>query len=298
MEDKLRECFEDMVVYKDLKESNFFKDLKLPSFLRDWLLKMFEDEDGRFDIEEITDFVHSYIPSKSDWTGIKNRIVMEGEHVKILTRISVDIGIQNQEVTFELPDFALSNKQTIIESHVWDNCKDELVKAKETWGIVELGYKYPEGKEKGRIKLISFKNFCPYNIDLEFYKDVRKEFNIHEWIDVLLGAIDYNASGYEDEHAKLAMLTRLLPFVEKRLNLIELAPKGTGKSYLFGSVSRFGYLSAGKMTRAKLFYDLARREDGLVFFHDYIAFDEIQSIKFTDSMEMQGSLKGYLESGE
>ena len=57
---------------------------------------------------------------------------------------------------------------------------------------------------------------------------------------MLLGAIDYNASGYEDEHAKLAMLTRLLPFVEKRLNLIELAPKGTGKSYLFGSVSRFG----------------------------------------------------------
>ena len=147
MEDKLRECFEDMVVYKDLKESNFFKDLKLPSFLRDWLLKMFEDEDGRFDIEEITDFVHSYIPSKSDWTGIKNRIVMEGEHVKILTRISVDIGIQNQEVTFELPDFALSNKQTIIESHVWDNCKDDLVKAKETWGVVELGYKYPEGKK-------------------------------------------------------------------------------------------------------------------------------------------------------
>lgn len=49
------------------------------------------------------------------------------------------------------------------------------------------------------------------------------------------------------------------------MNLIELAPKGTGKSYLFGGVSRYGYLSAGKMTRAKLFYDLARREEGLVF---------------------------------
>ena len=199
MKEKLKEYFDDMVVFKNLKESNFFKDLKLPSFLRDWLLKMFEDEDGRFDIEEITDFVHSYIPSKSDWTGIKNRIVMEGEHVKILTRISVDIGIQNQEVTFELPDFALSNKQTIIESHVWDNCKDELVKAKETWGIVELGYKYPEGKEKGRIKLISFKNFCPYEIDLDDYKEARKEFTTDEGIDVILGAVDYNAAGYETE---------------------------------------------------------------------------------------------------
>lgn len=297
MQDKLRECFEDMVVYKDLKESNFFKDLKLPSFLRDWLLKMFQDEEGKFSIEEITDFVHTYIPSKTDWIGIKDRIVNDGEKVKVLTRISVDISISKQEVSFSLPDFGLSYKDTIIEHYVWNECKDELVKAKETWGVVELGYKYPEGKEKGKIKLASFKNFCPYTIDLDFYKDVRNEFSVHEWIDVILGAIDYNAEGYEDEHTKLAMLTRLLPFIEKRLNLIELAPKGTGKSYLFGGVSRYGYLSAGKMTRAKLFYDLARREDGLVFFHDYIAFDEIQAVEFDNPNEMTQTLQGYMEQG-
>ncbi len=71
------------------------------------------------------------------------------------------------------------------------------------------------------------------------------------WIDVLLGAIDYNASGYENEEQKLAMLTRILPFVEKRLNLIELAPKGTGKSYLFGRVSKYGWLSSGVSDRSE-----------------------------------------------
>lgn len=297
MEEKLRTCFEDMVVYKDLKESNFFKGLKLPSFLRDWVIKMFQDDKGKYDVEEITNFVHSYIPSKTDWIGIKNRIVVEGEKVKVLTRISVDINILTQEVTFSLPDFGLTNKETVIESYVWDQCKEDLVKAKETWGVVELGYKYPEGKIKGKIKLVSFKNFCPYTIDLDFYKEVRQEFSVHEWIDVLLGAIDYNAAGYADEHTKLAMLTRLLPFVEKRLNLIELAPKGTGKSYVFGGISRYGYLSAGKMTRAKLFYDLARREDGLVFFHDYIAFDEIQKVEFDNPNEMTQTLQGYMEQG-
>jgi len=297
MEEKLRTCFEDMVVYKDLKESNFFKGLKLPSFLRDWVIKMFQDDEGKFDVEEITNFVHSYIPSKTDWIGIKNRIVVEGEKVKVLTRISVDINILTQEVTFSLPDFGLTNKETVIESYVWDQCKEDLVKAKETWGVVELGYKYPDGKIKGKIKLVSFKNFCPYTIDLDFYKEVRQEFSVHEWIDVLLGAIDYNAAGYADEHTKLAMLTRLLPFVEKRLNLIELAPKGTGKSYVFGGISRYGYLSAGKMTRAKLFYDLARREDGLVFFHDYIAFDEIQKVEFDNPNEMTQTLQGYMEQG-
>lgn len=297
MEEKLRTCFEDMVVYKDLKESNFFKGLKLPSFLRDWVIKMFQDDEGKFDVEEITNFVHSYIPSKTDWIGIKNRIVVEGEKVKVLTRISVDINILTQEVTFSLPDFGLTNKETTIESYVWDQCKEDLVKAKETWGVVELGYKYPDGKIKGKIKLVSFKNFCPYTIDLDFYKEVRQEFSVHEWINVLLGAIDYNADGYPDEHTKLAMLTRLLPFVEKRLNLIELAPKGTGKSYVFGGISRYGYLSAGKMTRAKLFYDLARREDGLVFFHDYIAFDEIQKVEFDNPNEMTQTLQGYMEQG-
>lgn len=299
MEEKLKRYFEDMVVFKDLKESNFFSGLKLPSFLRDWLLKMFEDENGKFDVEEVTNFVKTYIPSKTDWIGIKNRIVVENERLKLLTRISVDIDITTHAVSFSLPDFGLMNRETLIEPNVWDECKDELVKAKETWGVVELGYRYPEdnGKIKGKIKLLSFQNFCPYEIDLDFYKEVRKEFTINEWIDVILGAIDYNAAGYEDEHQKLSMLTRLLPFVEKRLNLIELAPKGTGKSYLFGGVSRYGYLSAGKMTRAKLFYDLARREEGLVFYHDYVAFDEIQKVEFDNPNEMTQTLQGYMEQG-
>lgn len=297
MEEKLRRFFEDMVVYKDLKESNFFKALNLPSFLRDWLLKMFEDEDGHFDIEEIADFIHTYIPSKTEWIGIKNRIVVECEKVKILTRISVDIDITTQNISFSLPDFGLTNRETIIEPNVWDECKEDLVKTKETWGVIELGYRFPEGKQKGKIKLISFSNFCPYDIDLDFYKEIRKEFTVGEWIDALLGAIDYNAGGYENQEQKLALLTRLLPFVEKRLNLIELAPKGTGKSYLFGGVSRYGYLSAGKMTRAKLFYDLARREEGLVFFHDYVAFDEIQKVEFDNVSEMTQTLQGYMEQG-
>ncbi len=299
MHEKLKYYFEDMVVYKDLKESNFFKSLSLPSFLRDWLLKMFEDENGHFDVDEMTNFIKQYIPSKAEWTGIKNRIVRENENVKLLTRISIDIDIKTQEVTFSLPDFGLTNKETIVEELVWDQCKDELVKAKETWGIVELSYRYPEnnGKIKGKIKLSSFENFCPYEIDLDFYKDVRSNFNTSEWIDIILGAIDYNANGYKDEKQKMAMINRLLPFVEKRLNLIELAPKGTGKSYVFGGISRYGYLCGGKMTRAKLFYDMSRREEGVVFSHDFIAFDEISKVEFDSPNEMVQTLLGYMEQG-
>ena len=315
IDDKLRNCFDEMVVYKDLKKSNFFNALSLPSFMRDWILKKFEDEEGNFDADQVAKFVRTYLPKKEDWNSIKNRVVVEQERVKFLAKVSVYIEIKTGEVSFSLPDFGLSFKDTIIEDHVWQECKDDLIGQQETWGMVELGYRAPDdfdwtfeyekrktktkdGKQ-GKIKLVSFKTFCPYRIDLDYFKDARNEFTIDEWIDILLGAVDYNAEGYGgDEEKKLTMLTRLLPFIEKRLNLVELAPKGTGKSYLYGRVSRYGWLSSGGiMSRAKMFYDQSKHTEGLVAGNDFITLDEVQTISFTDVDEMRAALKGYLESG-
>ena len=112
------------------------------------------------------EFVRKYIPRKEDWTAIKNRIIKENEQVKLLAKISVDIDIGTGEVSFALPDFGLTSKQTIIEDMVWDFCKNELVKGRETWGMLEAGYRPSDDSAKpklpGKIRLISFKNFCPY----------------------------------------------------------------------------------------------------------------------------------------
>lgn len=306
-----------MVLYKDLKkQGNLFSALTLPSFMRDWILHKFENEEGLFDSERVARFVGEYLPKKEDWNAIKNRLVIERETVRFLAKVSVDIDIKSGAVSFALPDFGLSYKDTTIDPETWDECKDDLVNEYETWGMVELEYQSPDeygrarggnafgnngrsksGKE-GKIRLVSFKPFCPYRVDLEYYKDARKEFTTKEWIDVALGAVDYNPGGYRDDEAKLTMLTRLLPFIEKRLNLIELAPKGTGKSYLFGRVSRYGWLSSGgTMSRAKMFYDQNRRMEGLVAGNDFITLDEVQTISFPDINEMRAALKGYLESG-
>ena len=293
LEEKLLDCFNEMTVYKDLQKSNFFSDLKLPAFLRDWVLKKFEDYDGNFDINEIMDFVHEFLPDKEAWKRIQDRIMIEGENVKILTRIVVELNISDNSVSFALPEFGLTKKETVIEPDAWNRYKDLLLKSNESWGVVELGYKQPTTKPKqpGKFKLISFTDFCPYIVDLDYYKELRAEFDIHEWIDVLLGAIDYNADAYASEEQKCAMLTRLLPFVEKRLNLIELAPPGTGKSYVFGSISRYGNLSAGYMTRAKLFYDLSKKQHGIVYNHDFVAFDEVHKLRFQDEKQIGGSLQ-------
>lgn len=314
LSEKLRDNFDEMVVYKDLKKTNFFSTWSLPAFMRDWLLKKFEDDEGEFDKDDLARFVIKFIPRKDDWNAIKNDIVIESKKVKFLAKVSVNIDIRTGEVSFSLLDFALGFKETIIESDVWDSCKEDLVKGRDIWGMVELGYRSPDdfdftfeyerktskakNSKDGKIKLVSFKNFCPYDIDLEDYKDARNEFTTDEWIDVILGAVDYNAAGYATEEEKLTMITRLLPFVEKRLNLIELAPKGTGKSYLFGNVSRYGWLSSGGvMSCAKMFYDQTKRREGLIAGSDFVTLDEVQTISFTDTDEMRAALKGYLEQG-
>lgn len=302
MEDKLRECFDGMVVYKDLMKSNFFSSLGLPSFLRDYVLKCFEDDNGDYDTREITDFVQKYCPKQEDWNSVKNRIIYENERVKILTKIEINIDIKTGEISFALPNYLLNSSETIIEPQVWERYKDELTNGQETWGIIELGYRLPDEfakpKIQGKIKMTEFKNFRPFDASLDYYKDVRGEFDVSEWIDVLLGAIDYNASGYKDENEKLAILTRLLPFVEKRLNLLELAPKGTGKSYVFGNVSKYGMLTdGGKITRAKMFYDKARHMPGFIMGHDYVAIDEVKLVTFNDMNEMRSVLQGYMERG-
>ena len=304
MEEKLRDYFEEMVVYKDLKNNTgFFSSLGLPAFLRDYLLKTFSDEYGRFNMDEVSAFVKKFIPKKEDWMSIKNKIIYENENVQILTKISVDINIKTGDIAFALPDFGVTEKETMIEPAIWELYKDDLVRGGDVWGIIKLGYRPPDETAKpkipGKIKLTGFKNFCPYTVDLEYFKDMRSNFSTEEWIDVVLGAIDYNAAGYETELQKLSMLTRLLPFVEKRVNIIELAPKGTGKSYVFGHVSKYGMITdGGKVTRCKMFYDAVRIKPGFICGPDYVAINEVKLVNFGDENEMRSILQGYLEYGK
>ena len=295
--DRFRDCFDEMAVYKDLKRSNFIAAFKLPSFMRDWVLKRFQDENGEMDVDGAVNFIREFIPKKDDWKLIVDRVVTRQERVRFLAKISVSIDIKTQNIYFELPDFGLSWKDTVIPPEVWEKCGDGLLKSEESWGIVELGYQPMSNKEPGKIKLTDFRDFCPYSVDLEEYKYARENFTLSEWMDILLGAADYNADGYDGESQKLAVIQRLLPFVEKRINLMELAPAGTGKSYLFGQISRYGWLVSGKVTRAKLIYDYAKKKDGVVALRDYVALDEIREAEYMKDTEIQSALQAIMENG-
>lgn len=302
LEQKIKEVFSEMVVLKNPKRTEFFSSLSLPSYMRDWLVMKFSDSSGSIDYESVLHYIQQYIPSREDFEQIKYQMI-NSEPVRFLARIRVSVNTKLGKTEFELPDFggAKSGAGGDIQKSVVEKWQDVLLRENENWGILELIWHqdFSSKKGKGIITLTGYTPFCPYSVDLSFYRDARKQFTTQEWIDVLISAADYNPKGYDSESQKLYFLQRLLPFVERRINLIELAPKGTGKSYVYQKISKRGWLIAGgTVSRAALIYDNAKKMGGLITRFDFVAFDEIQTMTFDQPSQIQTALKHYMEFGE
>lgn len=263
LEDKVRDVFADMVVLKNPERTEFFSNLSLPSYMRDWLVMKFSDDDGIIDYDSVLRYIRQYIPSREDFEQFKFEMV-NGETVRFLARIRVNVDIKTGKTIFELPDFggARAGASGEVANDVVVRWKETLLKESENWGIVELiwGKNYSTSQAKGVIKLIDYSPFCPYTVDLEYYKEARKSFTIEEWIDVLISAADYNPNGYDSEKQKLYVLRRLLPFVEKRVNIMELAPKGTGKSYVFQKLANAAGLFRGVLFPEHLLFMIIKKD--------------------------------------
>jgi hypothetical protein len=133
-------------------------------------------------------------------------------------------------------------------------------------------------------------------VSLDAFRDSRRAFTADEWIDLLIRTMGYEPSKY-GKSEKIWMLCRLIPIVHNRVNMMELAPPGSGKSYVFNNISRHVWLTAAQITPAVLFYNRQSKTPGLLTRYDLLVLDEAQSIRFSDPAETQAQLKGYLEQG-
>ena len=131
---------------------------------------------------------------------------------------------------------------------------------------------------------------------MDEYVEGRRALTKEEWIDLILRSLGLEPMQMS-RRLKLLLLTRLIPFVEKNYNFIELGPRGTGKSYVFSEMSPYSMLlSGGKASSANLFYNNARRQVGLVGYWDVVAFDEVGGVRITDPDVLQ-IMKDYMANG-
>lgn len=290
---KTKEVFPELSIMKARRYDSLFKGRNLPSFVRDYILRRFTDNDGVVDEKAVNNYLDTKMPSDSE---ILKQRLLNGESVNITTRFTVSTDMALGRVRFHMPDVGISSS-AYVSQELLEKTEDPLTDG-EHWGNITLVYVEPQGKRKGYALMTSYKSFDPYRINLSYYLEARQNFTTEEWINFLVAAMEYNPDEFSEEQ-KYEVIARLLPLVEPRLNMIELGPKGTGKSYVYNNLSKFAWLLAGgRTTRAKLFYNKATRQFGVMKNHDVVGIDEITTFQFSDPDEMQSIMKSFLEAGK
>ncbi len=295
-EQKAYDSFGEVVINKNLINSAGFSARAIPTYVGEWILYNFLEE-GELTEEsrdKVASFVNKYLPQKGFKEDIKNKL-LNMETVRLLDDYSVAVNLKNGTRTLKIPFLDMTDAG-ISQEIVDDN---KLLLTSGVWGVADLMYAPPEDKgEKGKVWMRSFKPFQVGDVDLEYYKSCRESFTTDEWIDFVISSMGFNPKIYEKEQ-KTVLLTRLLPLVESRVNLIELAPKGTGKSFVYGNVSRYArVVGGGKISPAVMFHNNATNTPGIVTRYDAVVLDEAQSIQGDAKGELIAGLKVYLESGK
>ena len=165
------------------------------------------------------------------------------------------------------------------------------------WAQVDIRHEYDE-EVKGRKSPFWIEELKPIQVasfDLESYVSCRRDFSTDEWVDLLIRSIGLEPSNFE-RRLKLLFLLRLIPLCEQNYNLVELGPRGTGKSFAYQELSPYVILLTGPTTVANLFYNMVSGKIGLVGLWDAVAFDEVADLQKMPK-EVVTTLKTYCESG-
>jgi ATP-dependent Lon protease len=165
------------------------------------------------------------------------------------------------------------------------------------WARIDIRHQYDEDA-KGKRSPFWIDSLKPIQIatfDLEEFQNCRGEFSTDEWLDLLLRTIGLEPQNF-DRRLKMLFLVRMIPLCEHNYNLVELGPRGTGKSYAYQELSPYTILLTGPTTVANLFYNMASGKMGLVGIWDSIAFDEVADLQKMPK-EVVTTLKTYCESG-
>jgi len=292
LDDKINERFPGLVVRKDLVKAVKGNAI-VPSYVLEFLLGQYcatNDESSiQSGIETVKEILRKHYVHRNEAGLIRSNIREKGRW-KVIDKVSVDLNTDKD--AYEATFANLGIKKVIIDSDTVKAHPKLLVSG--VWCIADVEYEHSEDKNVepwilGGIKPIQLSKF-----DYEAFLAARGGFTTDEWIDLLFQTVGFDPEMY-GRRSKLLQLMRLIPFVERNYNLIELGPKGTGKSHIFSEFSPHGILiSGGEVTVPKLFVNNSSGKIGLVGYWDVVAFDEFAGRQKRVDKALVDIMKNYM----
>lgn len=295
---KAAEAFEGFVVRKDLVRT-FSRQFPVPTYVVEFLLGRYCATTNEEEIQEGLAIVERQLRDRTVRAGEEELFkarARETGSVKIIDLVTARLDAKTDSYVAVLPSLRLNDVRIspdLVKEH-------ERMLTGGFYAEVTLSYDNVIAQESfGR----------PFGIDglraiqlskrevLQVLGEGRKRFTTDEWKELVLRSVGLEP-GELGQRTRDAMLLRMVPFVERNYNLVELGPRGTGKSYLYQQVSPYAHLiSGGKATVARMFVNNASGQRGLVCQYDVVCFDEVSGVSF-DQKDGVNIMKGYMESGE
>jgi ATP-dependent Lon protease len=287
---KVRAVFGSLAIDKRRLPASQLQKRGVPAYVGEWILDAITPGEGELTSEnaqKLQQWANKFIPAPGDANLNKNRL-LDGETLKVLTPVQVDVELTRKRQERVAKMSLLGIGDAFIGDTLVQRYPDMLNQG--MWGVVTL-----VNTEEG-VVVDSFKPMQA-SINLQLYKEARAEFTLQEWRSLMLISMGYNPIPFTEEEQTL-MLCRLLPLVQKNMHLMELAPKGTGKSYIYENISpQVRLVSGGNVSPAVLFVNNASGQWGLLARYAVVVLDEIQTLKFEKPEEIIGGLKGFLANG-
>ena len=267
----------------------------MPTYVVEFLLGRYcatVDED---EIMEGIGIVERQLKDRTVRTGeeelFKARAKEQGS-VRLIDIVKARLDAKNDCYVAELPSLALRDVR-VADAMVREN---ERMLTDGFYAEIELDYDAIIAQQNAG-RPFGIRGLRPIQLSkadaVDIFAKGRQAFTTREWIDLLLRSIGLEPAAF-DERAKRVALLRMVPFVERNYNFVELGPRGTGKSHLFQQISPYAHLiSGGKATVAKMFVNMANGQRGLVCQYDVVCFDEVAGISF-DQKDGVNIMKGYM----
>lgn len=292
LDKKLNDYFTGYVVRKDL-DKQVSSNAAVPGYVLEYLLGQncaTDDEDAIAEgVERVKDILAQHYVERAQANAIQSDIKLRG-YMRVIDKVTVVLNEKRDAYEASFENLRISH--VLVDSDTVRQNRRLLVSG--VWCICDLSYSPNEAKNESSFLLNRLKPIQMAFFNLDAYCVGRMAFSTDEWVDVMV-----RSTGLDPEQlgrrSKLFMLTRLIPYCERNFNLVELGPKGTGKSHVFSELSPHGILiSGGDVTPAKLFVNNSNGRIGLVGYWDSVAFDEFAGKGKKPKGDIVDILKNYM----